>query len=270
MPKFEVTLHGTRGSVPAPGKEFVLYGGHTSCVSVKIGDRLIVLDAGTGIIPVGQKLIEDSVRTVDIFLTHAHYDHIQGLPFFAPLLSPEKTIILWYAGCDALKDAAGLTDHIFSAPFLPFKISDIPARFEYQNLFRQGGSISLSEDITLHTTPVNHPDGCIAIRIEAFGESFVYAPDFEHDDGPWDEDLLAFIDQASFAVMDATYTASEYTDRKGFGHTFWEKNVALGERANLQKWVLFHHLFTRSDGQMQEIDAQVSQVNSNPAWREME
>lgn len=263
MPQFEVTLHGTRGSVPAPGKDFILYGGHTSCVSVKVGDRLIVLDAGTGIIPLGQKLIKENTRTVDIFLTHAHYDHIQGLPFFAPLLNSGKTITLWYAGCGALQDGAGLMDHVFSAPFLPFNVSDIPSRLEYQNLFRQGGAISLSEDITLRTIPVNHPDGCLAMRVEAFGKSFVYAPDFEHDDGPWDADLLAFIDQASFAVLDATYTSHEYEDRKGFGHTFWEKSIVLGEDANLQKWALFHHLFTRSDDQLQQIDAQVSQINSN-------
>lgn len=263
MSQFEVTLHGTRGSVPAPGKNFALYGGNTPCVSVKVGDRFIVLDAGTGIIPLGETLIENDVQTVDIFLTHAHYDHIQGLPFFAPLLAPEKKAIIWYAGSDALEGGAKLMERLFAAPFLPFNISDVPSRLEYQDLFREGGAISLSRDITLRTMPVNHPDGCLAIRIEAFGKSLVYAPDFEHDNGPWDDKLLSFIDQASFAVLDATYTSSEYEGRKGFGHTSWEKSVALGESANLQKWVLFHHLFNRPDLQMQEIESRLLQKNGN-------
>lgn len=256
-------MHGTRGSVPAPGKDFSLYGGHTPCVSVRVGDRLVVLDAGTGIVPLGQRLIEENVSSVDIFLTHAHYDHVQGLPFFAPLLSPGKRIVLWYAGSGTSENGADLVERIFSPPFLPFGLSDIPSRLEHEGLCRQGGAISLSEDITLRTMPVNHPGGCLAMRIDAFGESFVYAPDFEHDDGPWDDGLSAFIERASFAVLDATYTAGEYEDRKGFGHTCWEKSIALGERANLRKWVLFHHLFSRTDDQMQEIAAQVSQANSN-------
>ena len=256
-------MHGTRGSVPAPGNAVSLYGGHTPCVSVRVGDRLVVLDAGTGIIPLGQQLVEDDVQSVDIFLTHAHYDHIQGLPFFAPLLSPGKRIVLWYAGDDTLEDGSELAERIFSPPFLPFRVSDIPSRLDYESLCRQGETISLSEDITLRTMPVNHPGGCLAMRIDAFGKSFVYVPDFEHDDGPWDERLSAFMEQASFAVLDATYTSGEYEARKGFGHTCWEKCIALGEGAKLQEWVLFHHLFDRPDDQMQEIAAQVSQVNSN-------
>lgn len=263
MSQFKITLHGTRGSAPAPGREFCHYGGHTSCVSVKAGDRLLVLDAGTGAIPLGQSLVEDNVECVDIFLTHAHYDHVQGLPFFAPLLSAGKKIVLWYAGCETIEDGETLTRKIFSAPFLPFGIYDIPSHLEFRSLSRNGETLKLPGGVTMRTLPVNHPGGCLAIKVEAFGKSFAYAPDFEHDDGLWDERLVDFIDRSTLAALDATYTAAEYESHKGFGHTFWEKSVDLGERADLQKCALVHHLFSRSDNQMQKIAAQVSQANES-------
>ena len=263
MSTFTITLHGTRGSAPAPGKEFCHYGGHTSCVSVKAGDRLLILDAGTGIIPLGQKIVDDNVQYVDIFLTHAHYDHVQGLPFFAPILIAGKQIILWYAGCPEIDDGSALTKQIFSAPFLPFGVSDIPSHLDFRNLSSEGEVINLSDDIRLRTLPVNHPGGCLAIKIEAFDKSFVYAPDFEHDGGLWDERLVAFIEGATFAALDATYTAAEYESHKGFGHTFWAKSINLGETANLQKWALVHHHFARPDDQMDEIATQVGKANKN-------
>lgn len=263
MPKFEVHLHGTRGSTPAPGKDFIQYGGNTACVSVQFHDRIVVLDAGTGIVPLGQELIKGDPRPIDILLSHTHYDHIQGLPFFAPLLNKTSDITLWYTGCDAIPESSSLLNHIFSKPFLPFEVSDIPATIKCRTLFNQGNSMKLSEDIQVRTLPVNHPDGCVAICIEAYGKSFVYVPDFEHDDGPMDDALVNFMHRASFAVLDATYTSSEYVTYKGFGHTFWEKSVSLGEAAKLKRWVLFHHLFTRTDQEMRRIDSQVMRSNES-------
>lgn len=222
-----------------------------------------MLDAGTGIVSLGLEIIQDDPRPIDIFLSHIHYDHIQGLPFFAPLFNRGSDITLWFTGCDAIPDSAALMDRIFSKPFLPFEVSDIPAKIKCQTLSENGSFIKLSHDFQLQTLPVNHPDGCVAIRIDAYGKSFVYAPDFEHDDGPMDEALVKFMTKSSFAVLDATYTSAEYLNHKGFGHTFWEKSIDLGEAAKLKQWVLFHHLFTRSDREMCQIDTQVMQENGN-------
>lgn len=252
MDQFEVTFYGTRGSAPAIGPDFCKYGGNTACVSLEIADRLFILDGGTGIIPLGQKLKSSQTRALDIFITHGHYDHIQGLPFFAPFMMEEFDVTIWYAGSSGAEDSQALLDQIFQAPFLPFSLKDIPAKLHYKVLPKQGHLI-LDNGVCLKTMPLNHPGGCTGLRFEAYGQSFVYAPDFENDDGLEDAQLEAFLSKADFAVLDATHTSQDYPQYQGFGHTSWEKTLEIAQKADLARWAFFHHHHRRTDLELDEI-----------------
>lgn len=260
MKTFEATFYGTRGSSPAAGSAFVAYGGDTSCLALQLSERLFVLDAGTGIIPLGKKVTAAAIKKLDIFISHAHYDHLQGLPFFTPLMTADIDITIWFAGCDDAVNGHVLVEKLLGAPFLPFSAKDLKCRLTHQAL-PKAGSIDLGDGVRLGTMQTNHKGGCTAFRFDAYERSFVYAPDFEHDNGHLDKALVDFMSEASFAVLDATYTSQEYNSNKGFGHTFWEKSMSLAQQAKLDRWALFHHHHRRPDRTLQELELQAYKMD---------
>ena len=260
MSVFEVTFYGTRGSSPAPGAEYSLYGGNTSCVLLRLDDRIFVLDAGTGIIPLGHDIKKQGIRRFDIFLTHAHYDHVQGLPFFVLLMEKGVDVTLWYAGSEDGRSSEEIIDALFSQPFLPFSLDDLKCNLTFRTL-PHDGTFSLTPDVTLKTAPLNHPGGCTGLRFQAKNLSFIYAPDFEHDDGPADKALVEFLADADFAVLDATYTPDEYPACSGFGHASWVKCMELAAAAGLKRWALFHHAHHRTDASLCDIEKQTQAMD---------
>jgi phosphoribosyl 1,2-cyclic phosphodiesterase len=261
MSAFEVTFYGTRGSSPAVGAEFNLYGGNTPCVLINLDGRLLVLDAGTGIIPLGHDISTQKIKTFDIFLTHAHYDHMQGLPFFTPLMDPQVDITLWYAGSQDGRDGEAIVRALFSQPFLPFSLDDVKCNLKFQPL-PTNGCLSLAPGLLLKTISLKHPGGCTGLRFQAKDLSFVYAPDFEHDDdSPSDRDLVAFLSHADFAILDATYTADDYPAYEGFGHTSWVQSMKLAKAASVVRWALFHHAHRRTDAELSQIEKQAKDID---------
>lgn len=261
MNTFDISFYGTRGSVPASGPEYSIYGGNTPCVAVRSGGSIFILDAGTGIIQLGRDLKAQKVKNFDIFLTHAHYDHVQGLPFFEPLFDESVAVNFWYASRDVNENGERVVDRLLSQPFLPFSIDDIKCKISFKDLPHQG-VVNLTPEITLKVAPLNHPGECSGLRFEANGSAFVYAPDFEYDDGVWDISLVNFMSGADLAVLDATYTADEYKNSKGFGHTPWQKTMGLAKEAQVKNWALFHHSHHRTDTQLAEIERQAKELDA--------
>ena len=145
------------------------YGGNTSCVEVRVADRTLVLDAGTGIEALGRDLIQRGAPPIDLFLTHGHYDHVMGLPFFAPLHTPDYPVTLHYAGCDAAKDGAALLDQLIDTPFLPFRASDFRGDLRHERL--QASSIIELGDgcrLLLRNRDVPFPEGSCRFVIVPF------------------------------------------------------------------------------------------------------
>ena len=252
MSRFDVSIQGLRGSVPTGRAEFLRYGGNTACLDIMVGNRRLIFDAGSGIVPLGKELVEQGVTSMDVFLSHAHYDHVIGLPFFAPLMTSGADLTLWYAGCDGAHDGPTLLDELLRRPFLPFSASDIRCTLHHEALAHQG-QFFLDREIAISTLPLNHPGGCTALRIDAFGCSMVYAPDFEHDDGPHDAALVTFMQGATLAFLDATYLPEIYPAQRGFGHSHWQRADALARQAGVTRWVPFHHSFTRTDTEMEVL-----------------
>ncbi|HEY9448498.1 MAG TPA: MBL fold metallo-hydrolase [Gemmatimonadaceae bacterium] len=262
---FSFRFWGTRGSIPSPGASTVRYGGNTSCVEVRAPDGgLVILDAGTGIRALGEALsarASGEPITGDIFLSHAHWDHIQGLPFFAPFYERGNRFRIWSAAAVAGEIErvvrAQMSSRVFPVPF-----DNLEAAMEFRSLDRtHSGSAYI-----IDTLAVRHPGGALGFRLSGAGDSrprLVYIPDNELGDAPgyadgpsdWRERLLAFTRGAGVLVHDATFTTAEYEHHRGWGHSHFEDALALALEAGVERLVLFHHSPERTD---RDIDAHLS------------
>jgi phosphoribosyl 1,2-cyclic phosphodiesterase len=269
-----LTFWGTRGSIPTPGRETVRYGGNTPCVEVRTADGwLIILDAGTGIRELGRALVArgDGEPIVgDIFLTHAHWDHIQGIPFFAPLFGKGNHFTIW--GSRSLQTSLDQVVRGQMSPVVfPVSFEELQARVDFQELAeerRAGNGYAVS------AIAVRHPGGALGYRFttgNADGRALVYVSDNElsqearYDDAPgWRGKLVEFVRGASVLVHDSMYTAGEYSTFVGWGHSTQDQAVELALDADVERLVLFHHRPERSDD---EVDRCVERCRALVARR---
>lgn len=254
-----LTFWGTRGSVPTPGPLTVRYGGNTPCVEVRTGSgRLIILDAGTGLRELGRSLVERSngaPLVADLFLTHAHWDHIQGLPFFPPIFQPGNRFTIWGPSPATLNGGIGrvireqMSPEVFPVPF-----ESLAARVDFRDV---GGEQPGGDDYDVASFDVQHPGGAVAYRFRSRGasaRSFVYVSDNElatndrySSPKDWRDRLVEFIRGTNVLVHDATYTKDEYTGHRGWGHSTYDDALDLAIDSDVETLVLFHHKPERSD-----------------------
>jgi phosphoribosyl 1,2-cyclic phosphodiesterase len=264
--EFTFTFWGTRGSIPSPGPATVRYGGNTPCVEVRApDDTLLILDAGTGIRALGDALVgraRGTPVTGDIYLSHAHWDHIQGLPFFAPLSERGNRFRIW-TGTDAGDEIEHAVRAQMSAGVFPVHFDDVEATMEFRTL---DGSYRAAS-YTIDTLRVLHPGGALGFRLYAPGDPsprLVYIPDNELAspaayDSPadWRERLVAFTRNAAILVHDATFTADEYESHRGWGHSRYDDALSLARESRVERLVLFHHSPDRADD---DIDAELERL----------
>jgi phosphoribosyl 1,2-cyclic phosphodiesterase len=269
-----LTFWGTRGSIPSPGPSTVRYGGNTPCVELRTEDGwLVILDAGTGIRELGRALLErDDGRPIagDIFLTHAHWDHIQGIPFFAPLFRKGNRFTIWGSRSLPTSIDRVVRDQMSPVVF-PVSFEELQARIDFRELAaeRCGGN---GYEVAAHE--VRHPGGALGYRFttgNADGRALVYVSDNElsadarYDDTPgWRERLVEFVRGASVLVHDTMYTADEYRSFIGWGHSTHEQAVELALDADVERLVLFHHRPERSDA---DVDRCVEKCRASVARR---
>jgi len=257
---FTLRFWGTRGSIPSPGPNTVRYGGNTPCVELRTADGwLIILDAGTGIRELGRSLLEcerGGPIAGDIFLTHAHWDHIQGIPFFGPLFRKGNRFTIW--GSKSLQTSIDRVVRDQMSPVVfPVSFEELQARIDFQELAeerRTGNGYEVS------AFGVRHPGGALGYRFSdgnGEGRALVYvsdnelSPDASYDDPPgWRNKLVAFIRGASVLVHDTMYTAEEYRSFVGWGHSTHEQAVELALDAEVERLVLFHHRPERTDDEV--------------------
>ena len=237
-----VVVHGARGSLPAAGPGMARYGGETSCVEVRSGEGVLLLDAGSGIAGASAALLRDGVRTIDVALTHLHFDHVCGMPFIAHLSEAECTVRVWLSERFG-PDIAGAVGAPFVPPNFPVRLADMPGAIEWHALPDRGAAGLGS--FTLHTAGLNHPGGATGFRVEAGGSALAYVMD--HEPGTDDDGALALVDGADLALMDATYTPEEIDRYRGWGHGDWRACGHLARDAGAKRWALFHHHYLRDD-----------------------
>jgi phosphoribosyl 1,2-cyclic phosphodiesterase len=235
-----MTMWGVRGSIPTPEAENLGFGGNTACVELLLpnGD-LFILDAGSGIRGLGLRMHEIGAkhpnRKVHIFLTHYHWDHIQGLPFFPPLYNPNEEILFYATRYSQTIQTliAGLSN-----PYFPINFVAAPCKKDLFDL--DEGPMNISGAV-VHTFPLNHPQGAGGYRIEVGGTTIVYAPDREHGDGKLDAVIREYSQGADILIHDSQYTPEEYPKYRGWGHSTWEEAASVARDSGIKKLVLFHH-----------------------------
>lgn len=256
-----LTFWGTRGSVPSPGATTALFGGNTPCVELRTAtNALLILDAGTGIRRLGRSLLERARAkpiVADILLSHAHWDHIQGLPFFAPLFQEGHEFTIRGA-----PEALASIEQALRAQMEPAVFPVSFDAYRSQVHFRALSEIERGDGYALRTHALRHPGGAIGYRItdgNPGAPALVYISDNElgHAEGyesapGWRDALVSFARDASLLVHDAMYTADEYELHRGWGHSRYEDVVDLALDAGVHRLVLYHHHPERSDIAMRE------------------
>ncbi|MDQ6938580.1 MAG: response regulator [Verrucomicrobiota bacterium] len=272
-PSTRLRLWGVRGSIPVPGPSTVRYGGNTSCVEVRADGEIIVLDAGSGIRMLGTELEEEfgerSVR-LTLLITHTHWDHIQGLPFFLPAYNQKNQIrVLGYEGA-----AAGLATILagqMETPFFPVSLKDLPSHIAIEELRDMEFSIG---KVKVQSRFANHPGICAGYRLTTSGGSIAYFPDNE----PYDllklhvsdrapsaieearefaknerDKLVEFLRDVDVLILDAQYTDEEYEQHIGWGHGSLSRVVSLALDAKVKQLILFHHDPSHDDKKIDEM-----------------
>jgi phosphoribosyl 1,2-cyclic phosphodiesterase len=252
-----VRFWGVRGSIACPGPDTVRYGGNTSCVEIRCGGDLLIMDGGTGLRELGGDLLKNGPIDADLFYTHTHFDHICGLPFFGPAYVRGNMIRLW-AG--HLLPDNGIEDVLcgmMMAPLFPVPMSLLNPQVSFCD-FHQGETLQPRPGITLRTGKLNHPNGATGYRVEHRGKVVAYITDTEHRKGGLDQNVLALIKDADIFIYDSTYTEAEYPNHVDWGHSTWEEGVRLADAAQVKTLVIFHHDPSHDDAFMDRVgsDAQ--------------
>ena len=273
MTNFRVEVCGVRGSIPTPGSGTARYGGNTTCVSVQVpgggtGQR-IVLDAGTGIRGLGNRVMENRETEINLFISHTHWDHIQGLPYFGPLFDKASKIKVW----GARQGEVGLESvlrRLMDPVVFPVPLDSLDAELEVNHLDNNGG-IEL-ENCAMKTMRVRHPGNTLAMRLDgdATSGSMVFVPDNELGPGgdydvsdTWRRDFVKFIEGTSLLIHDATY--SPETIRRGWGHSTYEEAIDLAAEAGVEKLMLFHHDPDCDDGCMDILSEKANEYAAKKA-----
>lgn len=246
---------GVRGSIATPGEDTARIGGNTSCVEITAGATRIVLDAGTGLRALGNRLARDGATDLTLLLSHLHWDHIQGIPFFAPLYQPGTRLHV-VSGASSGHAEAALRAQMRN-PAFPVDFSELPAHLSFLSVRERQRFVVGEAEVT--AARGNHPDPVYAYRIEHAGRAVVYATDTEHFRCV-DPRLLALARGADVLIYDAQYLPEEYAgesgpSRVGWGHSTWEAAVELAAAAGVGELLLFHHDPGRDDAAVLAVES---------------
>ncbi|MCK9991163.1 MAG: MBL fold metallo-hydrolase [Rugosibacter sp.] len=269
----KVRFWGVRGSIASPGKSTVVYGGNTTCIEVRGDDgTLVVLDAGTGIFPLSQALLSELPVQANIFITHSHWDHIQGLPFFAPLYIPGNSVRI-HGAFDVVsgRGIEQVMDVQLQYSYFPIREAEMRANISYQTL-HVGVPVTVGS-LTITPCLMNHPVVNFGYRVDGDGRSMfftgdhepwynIYAPDDEEYD---DYQAMVALQQAqldtaisgvNLLIADSSYTQAEYPAKVGWGHGTMEGHLAWASRLGVSTLVCTHHEPTRADAALESVFTQ--------------
>ena len=253
--KMLLQFWGVRGSVPTPILLNMGHGGNTTCLEVRLpSGEVLVVDCGTGGRSLGRSLAAEAngkPSTVHIFLTHFHWDHIQGLPFFLPLFSAENSVTFY--SMKKPEETQAILEGQMCGPYFPLNFRLLPAS---RNFVEVAGQTLHFGETEVRSFPLNHPQGCVGYCFTHHGRKLVFASDFEHGNPEFDQLLLEAAQGADTLVSAAQFTPEEYPKHRGWGHTTWLHVTQVAKQAGVKKLVLSHHDPSHTDEIMQTILSQ--------------
>jgi phosphoribosyl 1,2-cyclic phosphodiesterase len=265
----KITFWGTRGSIPAPGSRTSLYGGNTACVEVRCGQDIMIFDAGTGIRELGLTLIQESLGeplTVHLFISHTHWDHIQGFPFFVPAYEGTTTLHV-YGSPGQGRSLEKLLTGQMDPDYFPVAFGDLESALE---IHEYRGTDFTVGDATISAMYLNHPGMCLGYRVQHQDRTLVYATDHEpyrstlphvgqRGEEGWefgqvlDEEIVRFAANADLYIGEAQYTDEEYRGRVGWGHSSLSATVGVALKAGAKSLAIYHHDPMHSDEVISEM-----------------
>jgi len=267
-----IKFWGVRGSIPVPGLETAVYGGNTSCIQIIHNDKIFIIDAGSGIRKLGEFLKSHNQNfDVYLFLTHTHWDHIQGLPFFSPIFDYRYRIFIH--GPSMLGKLKNMVSGQMGYIYFPVKVDDLASYLEFRELQRETFTIG---DVKISTIYIYHPTACLGYSFEDGKSKVVMLFDFEVDISQNEilsgdyfiqmlriigkenvlsfEEILEFANNADVLIIDAQYTKEEYKTKKGWGHSSIPSAINFALKAKVKRTVLFHLDPGRTDEDMMLIE----------------
>lgn len=260
----KVTFWGVRGSIACPGSAHAYFGGNTSCVEVDAGGNTIILDAGTGLRPLGDALTTRG-HSSTILLSHAHWDHTCGLPFFKPLYDPERSVRLVSAHVEAAPGRIrGILEAQISSPSFPISFPEMRAALSFVDIVA-GSTFELAPGVNVRTAPLRHPGGASGYRIEHAGIAVAYVTDTEHDPSHLDERVVALAADADLVIYDSTYTDDELESHRGWGHSTWQEGIRICHAAGAKALAIFHHDPDHDDAFMRRV-SKAAKASWSPAF----
>jgi len=239
-----VKFWGVRGSTPTPQAENMRYGGNTSCVEVRVGEQLYIFDCGTGFRVLGQQLQDEFGEKklplcAHVFVSHFHWDHIQGIPFFRPLYDRADSQFLFHCS-SRTRSLKQVMDEQMASPYFPVNLSQMQAQQKFYDI--DSGRLDLEGGVQIQSSWLNHPQGCMGFRMETKDGVLVYATDNEPGDAAFDKSVRQLAEGADVLIYDAQYLPEEYAaEKRGWGHSHWREAVNVVMESGAQELVLFHH-----------------------------
>lgn len=256
-----VRFWGARGSIPVSGKKYLKYGGDTTCLEIRTQeDDIIVIDAGSGIRRLGNRLIAENRDHFALLFTHAHWDHLMGFPFFKPIYVAGTRIAVY--GCPFVQDSIKqMISNIMLPPYFPVNFADLKADINYHEYCNLIFTIH-----GVHVTPISlsHPNQGVGYKFSENGKNFVFLTDnelgYRHQGSLAYEDYVAFSYQAEVLIHDAEYLEEDYQLTKAWGHSVYKQALQLAIDAQVKRFGLFHHNQERSDRAVDDIVADCRRI----------
>ncbi len=250
--RMQLQFWGVRGAIPIPCTDKAEFGGNTACLELRLpSGEVLIFDGGSGVRALGDQLKRDAAgkpMSLHLFLTHFHWDHIQGIPFFEPLYVAENDVTFCsFPRPERLRDILSAQ---MAPPYYPVSFEFMPAGKNFTSMaedsLRVGGAV-------VRSFPLNHPQHAFGYRIDANGSSVVFATDHEHGERKFDLSVRRAAEGADVLIFDAQYTPEEYESKRGWGHSTWLEATRVARDSVVKRLILFHHDPGHSDRTMREI-----------------
>jgi phosphoribosyl 1,2-cyclic phosphodiesterase len=257
-----IKFWGVRGSTPTPQQENLRYGGNTSCVEVRCGNDIFIFDCGTGFRVLGQQLRREfasSPLNAHVFVTHFHWDHIQGIPFFGPLYDRSDNVFTFHSS-KRIRSLKRVMEEQMASPYFPVDTSEMRAQRSFHDI--DEGRVSF-DSVDIEAKWLNHPQGCMGFRLETPEGAVVYATDNEPGDAGFDKAVRQLAAGADVLIYDAQYLPEEYeAHKRGWGHSHWREAINVVMESGAKELVLFHHDPDHDDACLDKVVQEASNYYS--------
>jgi phosphoribosyl 1,2-cyclic phosphodiesterase len=251
-----VKFWGVRGSTPTPQAENLRYGGNTSCVEVRVEDQIYIFDCGTGFRMLGREIVNEFGSrpfAAHVFISHFHWDHIQGIPFFRPLYENSQSRFSFHSS-GRTRGIQQVMAEQMASPYFPVDLGMMRAKRDFCNI--ENGCIDMEDGIRIKTQWLNHPQGCLGFRVETKEGVLVYATDNEPGDAAFDKGVRKLAEGADILIYDAQYLPEEYeARRRGWGHSHWREAVNVVMESGAKELILYHHDPDHTDAVVDKVVA---------------